>query len=280
MKTTHTHRGTCQACGHEQAVDNVTRKIAKHGYTVDFGYFHGVCPGGRGHKPAELDVSFTHKVILDCTEGAKDEDRIATALRNGTTLPESFERWNKDLRITKRNSWGKEYQTNGAYERLPIAQATEEELKRTVASLIHAHEMRARGLRDHAKTLTAFVLPRLGQPLYDTNAVKPVVPDAVVDVKAAKVEGTFKTKAARKNALDKLSRNFDLQKRALQDLCLDVPNHERTKAQDEVYWGPSELHHWRPKHSAKVLEVFPQATKIVADIEMLVKAREAVKAAP
>lgn len=280
MKTTHTHRGTCQTCGRVHAVDNTTRLVAKHGYTVDFGYFNGVCRGGRSEKPAEFDVSLTHKMIIECTESAKDEDKAAFDLRMSVVIPETFERWNKDLRITKRSRWGKEYQTNGAYETLPIVQATTEELERTVETHIFKHERNAKGLRDHAKMLATHVLPRLGWPLYDANPVKPEPPKAVVDVATATVHGAFPTKIARKNALDKLNRNFDLQKGALQDLCLNVPDAERTEAQNEVYYGPMELHQWRPKHSAKALEAFPQAAKIVADIEMLVKTREAIKAAP
>lgn len=281
MKTTHTHRGTCQACGRIHAVDNTTRLVAKHGYKVTFGYFHGVCPGGRGYKPAEFDVSLTHKVIVDCTESAKDEDKLAAAYRDGTTVPATFDRWNATKIVQKKNAWGRCYDARGGYDTLPIAQATPDELKRTVDGAIYKHESTAKGLREHAKALVALVLPRFGQTLFDANEEKPApTPDAVVDIKAAKVEGAFKTKAARKNALDKISREFETQKRALHDLCLDVPHAERTKAQDEVYWGPSELHHWRPKHSAKALEVFPQAAEIVANIEALVKAREAVKAAP
>lgn len=42
---THTHRGHCQLCGSIQAIDNGTGRVAKHGYTVDGGYFSGICPG-------------------------------------------------------------------------------------------------------------------------------------------------------------------------------------------------------------------------------------------
>ena len=63
MKTTHTHRGHCQACGRVQAVDTANNLLAKHGYTVDFGYFDGVCTGSD-RKPLEVDKSFSEATIV------------------------------------------------------------------------------------------------------------------------------------------------------------------------------------------------------------------------
>ena len=67
MKTTHTHRGHCQACGRVQAVDTANNLLAKHGYTVDFGYFDGVCTGSD-RKPLEVDKSFSEATIVKISE--------------------------------------------------------------------------------------------------------------------------------------------------------------------------------------------------------------------
>jgi hypothetical protein len=67
MKTTHTHRGHCQACGRVQAVDTANNLLAKHGYTVDFGYFDGVCTGSD-RKPLEVDKSFAEATIVRISE--------------------------------------------------------------------------------------------------------------------------------------------------------------------------------------------------------------------
>ena len=67
MKTTHTHRGHCQACGRVQAVDTANNLLAKHGYTVDFGYFDGVCTGSD-KKPLEVDKSFSEATIVEISE--------------------------------------------------------------------------------------------------------------------------------------------------------------------------------------------------------------------
>ena len=67
MKTTHTHKGHCQACGRLHAVDNETNKLANHGYTVDWGFFNGVC-NGADHLPIQIDKSLAEKTIVRATE--------------------------------------------------------------------------------------------------------------------------------------------------------------------------------------------------------------------
>lgn len=40
-----THQGSCQLCGRLQRLPN--GRLAKHGYTVEFNFFNGVCPGSH-----------------------------------------------------------------------------------------------------------------------------------------------------------------------------------------------------------------------------------------
>lgn len=49
-----TNNGICQVCGREQAVHPQTSFLAKHGYTVEWGYFEGTCPGSN-FLPIQLD---------------------------------------------------------------------------------------------------------------------------------------------------------------------------------------------------------------------------------
>jgi hypothetical protein len=49
----HTHTGTCQLCGREHAINVKTGEIAKHGYTVDYGFFSGTCRGA-GYQPLQI----------------------------------------------------------------------------------------------------------------------------------------------------------------------------------------------------------------------------------
>tara|TARA_Y100001951_G_C11280597_1_gene265098 strand:- start:892 stop:1740 length:849 start_codon:yes stop_codon:yes gene_type:complete len=82
MKRTHTHRGHCQACGRVQAVDTHNNFIAKHGYTVDFGYFSGVCTGSN-RKPLEVDKTFTEETIEELSEWiAKKQILLESAVKD------------------------------------------------------------------------------------------------------------------------------------------------------------------------------------------------------
>lgn len=281
-KTTHTHRGTCQACGAVQASANSNSLIAKHGYTVDWGYFTGTCQGS-GKQPAEYMVAHTKRVIAFCVETAADHDNSITDLKNGTTVPDTFQRWNPLKVVTHKARGGHTYTSHGGDDTLPIALASQGERAKAVALAIYGHEKHASGLRSHADMLTVNVLPRFGKDLYlaadlDQPVIKPAAP--VVDVKAAKVVGTFATKAARKDALDKLSRQYDKARDTIQEAYLALSHAQRTEAKTEVYYGPYQLNHWRPKHSMLVLNEFPSLAATVKEIEDLVAAREAVKAAP
>lgn len=46
-----THSGECQLCGRKQKLPG--GKLSKHGYTVQWGFFSGVCPGAH-HDPFEV----------------------------------------------------------------------------------------------------------------------------------------------------------------------------------------------------------------------------------
>ncbi|MGR8918002.1 MAG: hypothetical protein ACU85V_00165 [Gammaproteobacteria bacterium] len=58
----HTHRGTCQACGRVQAVSTSTGLLAKHGYSVEWGYFSGECRGSD-ELPLEVSTDVAREVI-------------------------------------------------------------------------------------------------------------------------------------------------------------------------------------------------------------------------
>lgn len=329
MKTTHTHRGTCQACGSVQAVDNVTSLIAKHGYKVEYGSFHFVCHAA-GYQPAEQDVSYTRHTITDCLRQAKFNDERIPKLRSGAVVPETFERWNKNKIVTKRRRGGGTYESKGDYDTLPIAQATPEERRARIEGQIRHHEANRDGYRDHANFLERDVLPRLGKPLYPNEALSKTVLVAgftfksegteyvldrpafstwgnrqigwyvlrvgadrknalrwtakeirnAMNPKPVIAEGGYKTKKARKDDLDKLNRVFETKRNAIQALYLSLPYDQRTEAKQAVYWGPTQLSHWRAKHSAATLKEFPAATALVQDIEALVAERLRIKVAP
>ena len=62
-----THKATCQACGNVQAV--VNGKMAKHGYTVEHGFFAGTCPGSD-EVPMETSTDLTMNIVKRMTTRA------------------------------------------------------------------------------------------------------------------------------------------------------------------------------------------------------------------
>lgn len=72
-----THSGTCQCCGNFQKLPNGV--LSKHGYTVDFGYFNGVCRGSD-YKPFEQSCDQVERYIGEAQEAAQRiVERIAEA---------------------------------------------------------------------------------------------------------------------------------------------------------------------------------------------------------
>lgn len=68
-----THNGTCQACGRKQALRGT---IAKHGYTVDYGYFSGTC-GGSDRQPLELETGYNISTVAAIRTWADEQDAKA-----------------------------------------------------------------------------------------------------------------------------------------------------------------------------------------------------------
>ncbi len=87
-------RGNCQCCGRQQAV--VRGDIAQHGYTVDNGYFNGVCAGHR-YSPLQLKRDKADLVVAECRKDAVDAlahaeelqlgQRVPTLVRNPSCMP-------------------------------------------------------------------------------------------------------------------------------------------------------------------------------------------------
>lgn len=105
---THTHRGTCQSCGRLQASDNAMSVLAKHGYTVEGGYFLGTCMGS-GYLPLEIDrarldatVEYLHNWVVKNT-------KFIAAVRRGDESPgqiNSLKKEVKDVIVRRRAPWG------------------------------------------------------------------------------------------------------------------------------------------------------------------------------
>lgn len=74
-------RGNCPCCGREQAV-LASGRMSKHGYTVQDGWFNGVCSGDR-HAPMQVQREVTDQIVAQVREEVKELEAHAADLRTG-----------------------------------------------------------------------------------------------------------------------------------------------------------------------------------------------------
>lgn len=102
-----THNGTCQICGRHQAFAKYV--IAKHGYTVEHGYFQGTCPGS-GHQPLEFDRTFADEVAASLRRDAAMQAIKVARINAGKLFPEQAkngeqEQYERMTSFGPRKSW-------------------------------------------------------------------------------------------------------------------------------------------------------------------------------
>lgn len=68
MSNKATHKGTCQFCSAVQKLPGDV--LAKHGYSVDYGFFNGTCPGS-GNLPYEKSSELIEASIIKATNNIK-----------------------------------------------------------------------------------------------------------------------------------------------------------------------------------------------------------------
>jgi hypothetical protein len=91
----HTHRGTCQWCNAVQAINGGT--VAKHGYTVRWGFFEGVCTGSKD-EPLQVSCELVKKSIVWAQDKKALVLKQIEALKADTSLVarrEVFDRQNR-----------------------------------------------------------------------------------------------------------------------------------------------------------------------------------------
>lgn len=74
-----THKGTCQCCGASQKLPSDV--LSKHGYTVKWGFFSGVCQGA-GHLPYELSCDLIKSCIANAQEILAKDEATQASYRN------------------------------------------------------------------------------------------------------------------------------------------------------------------------------------------------------
>lgn len=125
MKTTHTHRGHCQACGRVHAVDTANNLLAKHGYTVEYGYFDGVC-NGSDRKPLEVDKSFAEATIVKINKWIDDQKVL---LQEATEGKKTFSHYSLDYLAVRIVPFDHSHISNKRYK---CIEYTEENLRKHI----------------------------------------------------------------------------------------------------------------------------------------------------
>lgn len=158
MTTKTQTRGHCPYCGREQAIKNGT--MAHHGYTVDWGYFNGVCQGQQ-HRPLEQDRTVWDQLKVKLLEDAAEKDDIARRLEDGTLDPTG-----KTEKV--RTGYG-QYEMKFT----PWAELNQWQQRDERRAAVWANRGRAEGNRKHVKWMDELADKVHGQPLIEVTKVAP-----------------------------------------------------------------------------------------------------------
>jgi hypothetical protein len=73
-----THKGYCQGCGADQMLPGGV--LSKHGYTVEWGFFSGTCPGSNW-KPFETHTDLIERFIAGAEEKKAEAEAFIARLQ-------------------------------------------------------------------------------------------------------------------------------------------------------------------------------------------------------
>lgn len=271
MKTKGEHRGHCQVCGRIQ-VSRPNGNLAKHGYVVPNGYFKGTCQGSE-HEPLQISRVITDAIILAMNTSAARHEVRAIALRGGALKPE---------RVQALTSWGAREYTYVDRKQVPVmrtwSEANGDERKAQVELDASKEESDARFARSHALYLGELATEIHGTDLIDREAEE-LAAETARRVKREPIVGAFRTKAAQKRELEGLSNQYSKAARVIKDRYLNDPARD-DKGEAVYYAVPFDLHCWRAKHTALVLDRYPELASTVEAIEILFTNRNEIKARP
>jgi hypothetical protein len=145
METIKQIRGNCQCCGRDQAVKN--GRMAKHGYTVERGWFAGVCFGER-FAPMQVSREQTDKVIADITAEIPELIAKAELIKSGNLTPKTIVVGRYDNK-----------------QEIPFADASPLQKSKALTSLEWSFRNRAHAGESFIKTLAEIVDQKHGKEL-------------------------------------------------------------------------------------------------------------------
>lgn len=174
-------RGICQCCGRQQAV--VRGNMSKHGYTVENGWFRGVCSGDM-HKPVEKDRS-----VLDAVVKSVRADCVA--------LAEKVETWKAGTAHPEKVRTGN--LVNGKEVLISWEEANELQRRKGLERAIYGTESRIRAGRSFADTMERIGDQYHGQPLVEVEIKDAPAPVQVGEKKqgAKRVLTVYRVQGAR-----------------------------------------------------------------------------------
>lgn len=90
MSNKATHSGHCQLCGRLQKLPDGV--LAKHGYTKEWGFFDGTCPGS-GFLPYEVSCDQVKARIPQIADRAELERQVIKTLRTNPLPEDEMQVW-------------------------------------------------------------------------------------------------------------------------------------------------------------------------------------------
>jgi hypothetical protein len=164
-------RGNCQCCGREQAV--VSGFMSKHGYTVEHGWFQGVCSGNR-HQPMQFSRLETDRIVFEIRAEIPKLLAKADQYESGAITPE-FVVWRVYSHELRKS----------VEKKIPFAEATFTEQKSAVDQMVWSLRSKARYGQEFADQLESIANAVHGKPLIEV-AKKELEPIRVGDKKLNK----------------------------------------------------------------------------------------------
>lgn len=172
-------RGNCQCCGRQQAVLD-TGRMSKHGYTVDNGWFNGVC-SGEHHQPIQIDRNVLDATCVSIEAQCVELDKLAADLEAGKVFPKLVET-GRVVRVNGKSvneevPWGEAsvYQQSAQVKRNAWAATRRAELGRSFVK-----DMQKLADEVHGKDLVRVVLDPAAKAINVGDTVKVYGRDVVV----------------------------------------------------------------------------------------------------
>ena len=149
MNTKIQFRGNCQCCGRQQAVLS-TGHISKHGYTVESGWFSGICRG-MNYQPMQLSRVITDDIVAKVRADVAKLLIEAQQLKDGKLFPKTAQgNWNL-VRNPKTGLSKREYDV------IPFDTAPDYKKQDAINAAIYHAAYRARLGTSYAHDLEALV---------------------------------------------------------------------------------------------------------------------------